>query len=57
MEKPLVLALGNFDGVHKGHQHLISEAIKEAKQCRGSSAVMILTRTRARFFPRRVHCY
>ncbi len=41
MEKPLVLALGNFDGVHKGHQHLISEAIKEAKQCRGSSAVMI----------------
>ncbi len=41
MKKPIVLALGNFDGVHKGHQHLISEAIKEAKQSGGSSVVMI----------------
>jgi len=41
MKKPVVLALGNFDGVHKGHQHLISEAIKEAKQSGGSSVVMV----------------
>ncbi|NLW44693.1 MAG: bifunctional riboflavin kinase/FAD synthetase [Syntrophomonadaceae bacterium] len=41
MKKPIVLALGNFDGVHKGHQHLISEAIKEARAGGGSSVVMI----------------
>lgn len=38
--KPIVVALGNFDGVHKGHQYLIGQTIKEAKGV-GSSVVMV----------------
>lgn len=30
-EKPLALVLGNFDGVHKGHQALIKKCIQEAQ--------------------------
>lgn len=30
IKKPCVLALGNFDGVHLGHRHLLSTAKKEA---------------------------
>ncbi len=39
-KKPIVVALGNFDGVHKGHQYLIRQTIKEAKGA-GSSVVMV----------------
>ncbi|WP_406687248.1 bifunctional riboflavin kinase/FAD synthetase [Rossellomorea vietnamensis] len=37
---PLVLALGYFDGVHKGHQRVIRGAVEEAKEQDVSSAVM-----------------
>ncbi|CAN7425816.1 bifunctional riboflavin kinase/FAD synthetase [Rossellomorea sp. LjRoot5] len=37
---PLVLALGYFDGVHKGHQRVIREAVEKAKEQDVSSAVM-----------------
>ncbi len=37
---PLSIALGFFDGVHKGHQHVISEAKQEAEQNGWKSAVM-----------------
>ena len=40
-KKPSAVALGNFDGVHKGHQLLISQTIKEAKKNGGSSVVMV----------------
>ena len=36
----LSLALGTFDGIHKGHQHLIKEAVKKAKETGGKSMVL-----------------
>lgn len=37
---PLSMALGFFDGVHKGHQKVIGEAIEKAKEKGVKSAVM-----------------
>jgi riboflavin kinase / FMN adenylyltransferase len=37
---PLVLALGYFDGVHKGHQRVIKAAVEKAKEMDICSAVM-----------------
>lgn len=37
---PLSIALGFFDGVHRGHQKVIREAIKKAKEMGAKSAVM-----------------
>lgn len=37
---PISLALGFFDGVHKGHQQVIGEAIRFAKEDNVKSAVM-----------------
>lgn len=30
--KPSLLAIGNFDGVHRGHRYLVSNVIEEARQ-------------------------
>lgn len=38
--QPMALALGFFDGVHKGHQQVIAEAKKTAEQHGWKSAVM-----------------
>lgn len=40
-DKDLYLALGNFDGVHLGHQKLISELVKKAKGSQGIAAAFI----------------
>ena len=32
LERPIAMALGNFDGVHRGHQALIDAAIKQAME-------------------------
>jgi riboflavin kinase/FMN adenylyltransferase len=37
--KNVVVALGNFDGVHVGHQQLISSMVTEAKNINGTSVV------------------
>lgn len=37
---PLSMALGFFDGVHKGHQKVIGEAVEKAQQLGAKSAVM-----------------
>ncbi|NTW04660.1 MAG: bifunctional riboflavin kinase/FAD synthetase [Peptococcaceae bacterium] len=37
--KDIVVALGNFDGVHVGHQRLISSLVTEAKNINGTSVV------------------
>lgn len=38
---PLFLALGNFDGVHLGHQRLISELVEQARSEGGQAAAFI----------------
>jgi len=37
--EPTVVALGNFDGVHKGHQEIIGRTVKEAEAAGLKSAV------------------
>lgn len=37
--EPTVVALGNFDGVHKGHQELISTTVKMSKELGIKSAI------------------
>ena len=36
-----VVAIGNFDGVHRGHQALIGEAIKAARNAKLPAGVII----------------
>ena len=38
--KNAVITIGNFDGVHKGHQSLFRQVIEKAKQINGTSIVM-----------------
>jgi riboflavin kinase/FMN adenylyltransferase len=40
-KKPIYLALGNFDGLHKGHQKLINEAVSEARNDDGIAAAFV----------------
>ena len=37
--EPTVVALGNFDGIHKGHQQIITRTVKEAEAAGLKSAV------------------
>lgn len=38
--KNLVIGLGNFDGMHIGHQELISKLVRLAEEAEGTPAVM-----------------
>ncbi|OPX94699.1 MAG: Riboflavin biosynthesis protein RibF [Pelotomaculum sp. PtaB.Bin104] len=40
-EKPLLLALGNFDGVHYGHKKLLSTVVERARMINGTAAAFI----------------
>ena len=39
-DQPVVVAIGIFDGVHLGHQRIISEAVSEASRLRAKSLVL-----------------
>jgi len=41
IKPPLYLALGNFDGVHRGHQAVIKKAVRQARESGGSSAALL----------------
>ena len=38
--RPVFLAAGFFDGVHRGHQHIIRHGVQAARACRGHAWVM-----------------
>ncbi|CAM3935370.1 bifunctional riboflavin kinase/FAD synthetase [Paenibacillus alkaliterrae] len=40
LDKPLSIAIGHFDGVHRGHQNVIRQAVREAKEADLLSAVL-----------------
>jgi riboflavin kinase / FMN adenylyltransferase len=40
-ERPLFLALGNFDGIHRGHQAIFKAVVEKARQENGVSAALI----------------
>lgn len=41
IKSPLFLALGNFDGVHRGHQAVIQSAVRQARDRGGSAAALL----------------
>lgn len=45
------LTIGNFDGVHRGHQAMLALLHNEARQRGVPSCVMTLSRTRAISLP------
>ncbi len=47
---PLSLAIGNFDGVHRGHRVLLEEARRRAQAARSASAILTFTPHPARLF-------
>ncbi len=50
------LAIGNFDGVHRGHQALLARAQSEAKKLHGLAGVMMFEpHPRELFQPERPH--
>jgi riboflavin kinase/FMN adenylyltransferase len=51
-----VVAIGNFDGVHRGHQALLKEAVAKAKVLERASAVMVFEPHPREFFqPNETH--
>ena len=49
---PVALTIGNFDGVHKGHQAILSRLVREARERRLSSCVMTFEPHPREFFGR-----
>ena len=47
---PMAVAIGNFDGVHRGHQALLDEARARAQRRGGASAVLTFAPHPARLF-------
>lgn len=47
---PLALTIGNYDGVHLGHQAMLSALVRDAKQRQLASAVMVFEPQPREFF-------
>lgn len=47
--EPVVLAIGMFDGVHRGHQSVINSAVLEASSFRGRAVALTFTQHPASF--------
>ena len=47
---PCVLTIGNYDGIHLGHQKLINELLIKSKKCQIESAIMIFEPHPREFF-------
>ncbi len=48
--KKAIITIGNFDGVHLGHQKIIEKVVKTAKKMKGTSIVMTFDPHPMRFF-------
>jgi riboflavin kinase/FMN adenylyltransferase len=48
--RPVVLTLGTFDGVHRGHQHLLSVACRRARAIKGDVLAVAFDRPPRLFF-------
>lgn len=42
VSRPTVLTIGSFDGIHRGHQHLIAQVVARAKELDIASALVTL---------------
>tara|TARA_B100000795_G_C22793837_1_gene438339 strand:+ start:1622 stop:2524 length:903 start_codon:yes stop_codon:yes gene_type:complete len=47
---PCVLTIGNYDGIHLGHQKIINELLIKSKKCQIESAIMIFEPHPREFF-------
>jgi len=56
-EKLFHLAIGNFDGVHLGHQAIITELVSKASKDNRSSAILSFRPHPRQFFSRNLDCY
>lgn len=43
IHEPFAVTIGNFDGVHKGHQHLLNHLLKQSKHHQAKSCVITFT--------------
>ena len=51
------LAIGNFDGIHLGHQQIINSLVKESKKLNKPSAILSFTPHPRQFFSRELDRY
>src|SRR5512139_3709898 len=42
LTRPTVLTIGSFDGIHRGHQHLIGRVVARANEIGAASALVTL---------------
>ena len=56
-QKKLCLSIGNFDGIHKGHQHIIKEVLRVADENALQSAILSFNPHPKKFFKKFNECF